>query len=53
MSLYNMLFGENPDAMALLGMLELTRKVFGRYRDVYLNKDGTKITVISRIGGRK
>ena len=51
MSLYNRLFGENENAIPLLGMLSLTRKSFGRYRDVYLNKEGTKITVISRIGG--
>lgn len=51
MSLYNRLFGENPDATALLGMLSLTRKDFERYRDVYLNKGGTRIIVVARIGG--
>ena len=51
MSLYNVLFGENEDATALIGMIELTRNSFGRYRDVYLNKEGNIITVISRIGG--
>lgn len=51
MSLYNKLFGENEDATALLGMLSLTRQDFERYRDVYLNKKGTKIIVLTRIGG--
>ena len=51
MSLYNRLFGENEDAAALLGMLHLTKNKFGRYRDVYLNKEGTVISVLTRIGG--
>lgn len=51
MSLYNKLFGENPDATILLGMLGLTRHSFGRYRDCFLNQSGNAITVITRIGG--
>lgn len=51
MSLYNKLFGENENAIALLGMIELTRNDFQRYRDVYLNKSATIITVLARIGG--
>lgn len=51
MSLYNKLFGENENAMALLGMIELTRNDFQRYRDTYLNKSATIITVVARIGG--
>lgn len=51
MSLYNQLFDENKDATALLGMLSLTRNDFARYRDVWLNKNGTIITVLARIGG--
>ena len=51
MSLYNKLFGENEDAIALLGMLSLTKQDFERYRDVYLNKEGTKIIVLTRVGG--
>ena len=52
MSLYNKLFGENENAMALLGMIELTRNDFQRYRDTYLNKSATIITVVARIGGK-
>ena len=51
MRLYTKLFGENPDATALLGMIGLTRPSFERYRDAYLNKYGTKIIVLARIGG--
>ena len=51
MSLYNKLFGENENAMALLGIIELTRNDFQRYRDVYLNKSATIRTVLERIGG--
>ena len=51
MSLYNQLFGENENATALLGMIEITRNDFQRYRDVWLNKDATIITVLTRIGG--
>lgn len=51
MSLYNKLFGENENAMELLGMIKLTRNDFGRYRDTYLNKNATIITVLARIGG--
>ena len=51
MSLYNMLFKENEKADNLLCMLALDRESFGRYRDVYLNADGTKIIVYTRCGG--
>ena len=51
MSLYNRLFGENENAVPLLGMISLTKNDFQRYRDVYLNKEGTKITVLTRLGG--
>lgn len=51
MSLYNMLFQENEDATALLGMIGCTRDMFQRYRDVNLNKEGNTITVLTRLGG--
>lgn len=51
MSLYNALFQENEDATALLGMIGCTRDIFQRYRDVNLNKEGTVITVLTRLGG--
>lgn len=51
MSLYNTLFKENEHAEALLEMLNLSREDFGRYRDCYLNKDGSNIIVYTRCGG--
>lgn len=51
MSMYNKLFGENEEATVLLGMIGVTRSFFERYRDAYLNKTGTKITVLTRLGG--
>lgn len=51
MSLYNMIFKENPDADKLLSMLDLNREIFGRYRDAYLNADGSKIIIYTRCGG--
>lgn len=52
MSLYNQLFKENEDANVLLGVLNLNKGIFERYRDVYLNKEGTEITVYTRCGGK-
>ena len=51
MSLYNLLFGVNQDADELLKMLNLTEDSFGRFRDAYLNEDGTNIIVYTRCGG--
>lgn len=51
MSLYNQLFDENPDAAVLIGFLGLNKEIFGRYRNVYLNKAGDKIIVYTRCGG--
>ena len=51
MSLYNFLFGENKNSDILLGVIGLCKKDFGRYRDIFLNKEGTIITVLTRIGG--
>ena len=49
MSMYNMLFGMNPDADALLRLLGKTREDFGRFRDVYV--DNGYIIVHTRCGG--
>ena len=50
MSLYNMLFGSNPHADALLGILGLDRGDVGRFRDCFLTEDG-RIAVYTRNGG--
>ena len=49
MSLYNMLFGMNPDSDKLLEFLGKTKEDFGRFRNVYM-EDGF-IVVHTRNGG--
>ena len=49
MSLYNMLFGTNPDADSLLSLLGKSRDDFGRFRDVYVHEG--YIVVHTRNGG--
>ena len=51
MSLYNILFGENKEAPVLLGMLGVNKEYFGRYRDIDLIENATKIRVFTRLGG--
>jgi hypothetical protein len=53
MSLYNMMFGENPAADIFLGLLGCTRDDFYRYRDCYLVEDEgeNQIGVHTRGGG--
>lgn len=51
MSLYNMLFGTNEDAPVLLGMIEVNKEYFDRFRDVELIKAGEVIRVFTRLGG--
>lgn len=49
MSLYNMIFGMNPDADKILSLLGKTTKDFGRFRNVFM-EDGY-IVVHTRNGG--
>lgn len=51
MSLYNMLFGTNEDAPVLLGIIEVNKEYFTRFRDIELTKAGEVIRVFTRIGG--
>ena len=51
MSLYNQLFGTNEDAPILLGMINVNKEYFDRFRDVELIKNGTIIRVFTRLGG--
>lgn len=51
MSLYNTLFGENPESSVLLGMLGVNKEYFNRFRDIELIEKGTKIRVFTRLGG--
>lgn len=52
MSLYSMLMGENKDAGVFLKGLNMKRSDFERYRDAWLNADGTKIIIYTRLGGQ-
>lgn len=49
MSMYNMLFGVNPDTEQLLSLLGKTTADFGRFRNVYM--DEGFIVVHTRNGG--
>lgn len=51
MSLYNMLFGVNPFSTTLLEILGISEADVPRYRDCYLNDDGSEIIVHTRTGG--
>lgn len=49
MSLYNMLFGQNPNTEVLLAILELKESDVERLRDVHFSSDG--IEIYTRTGG--
>lgn len=49
MSLYNMLFGVNPDSDTLMGILGKSASDFGRFRNVYM--ENGYIVVHTRNGG--
>jgi len=53
MSMYNALFGQNPHADILLGILGLSKGDVGRFRDCYVDElDGEQvIAVYTRNGG--
>ncbi len=55
MGLYNVLFGVNPITPLLLKILDIDqpngRYKSGRFRDIHLNSDGTKIILFTRNGG--
>lgn len=51
MSMYNMLFGYDELAPTLMAALKIDPKDVGRYRDCYLNEDGSFIVVLTRTGG--
>lgn len=49
--LYNMIFGHNHLAASLLGILEVSPDSIDRFRDCFLNADGTEIVIYTRTGG--
>jgi hypothetical protein len=54
MSLYNLMHGENPNKQILLAVLGVDQEdgkwLSGRFRDIYLNADGSEITLFTRNG---
>lgn len=51
MSLYNLLFGTNPQADVLLAALGLSRGDVGRFRDTFIDGQRQLIAVYTRNGG--
>ena len=51
MSLYNQLFDTNEDTPILLGMLNVNKEYFDRFRDVFLCNNGKNIRIYTRTGG--
>ena len=49
MSMYNMLFGNNPLSDIILATLDLTKADCGRFRDCFITED--KIAIYTRLGG--
>lgn len=51
MSLYNNLFSVNQHTGYFLQILDIRMEEIGRFRDIWLNEDGTKIILLTRNGG--
>ena len=51
MSLYNMVFGYSQLAAPLLAALNIDPRNVPRFRDCFLNKDGSAIVIFTRTGG--
>jgi hypothetical protein len=51
MSLYNMMFGNNPLAGVTLGALNLSPNDIPRFRDAYYEADENRLVIYTRTGG--
>lgn len=51
MSLYNILFGKNPDTKEILAALNLTEGYIERFRDCWIDEDNGEIVIYTRTGG--
>lgn len=49
--MYNMIFGFNPLAATLLHLLEANAREIDRFRDCFLNEEGTEVIIYTRTGG--
>lgn len=51
MSLYNMLFGKNPDTSTILSCLGLKESDIERFRDCHIDGKNGRIIILTRTGG--
>lgn len=51
MSLYNMLFGKNPQTNDILNIIGLNEGVIERFRDCWVDEEKDEICVLTRTGG--
>lgn len=51
MTMYNLLFGKNPQAAMLLAVLGIKEHEVPRFRDVHADEDGKTIEIYTRMGG--
>ena len=51
MSLYNMLFGKNPNTKDILSVLGLEEGYIERFRDCWVDEDENEICIYTRTGG--
>ena len=51
MSLYNTLFGKNPDTADILSALSLSEASIQRFRDCWIDEDNNRIVIYTRTGG--
>jgi len=51
MSLYNILFGKNPDTKDILAAIGLEEWKIERFRDCWIDEEKNQICVLTRTGG--
>lgn len=51
MTMYNILFGKNPDTKDILASLNLTEENIERFRDCWIDNRTGEIVVFTRTGG--
>ena len=51
MTMYNMLFGKNPDTKTILSALSLAESDIKRFRDCWINEKKKQIVIVTRTGG--
>lgn len=51
MSMYNLLFGKNPNSEKILSVIGLSEGVIERFRDVDVDEEANEIIITTRTGG--